>query len=467
MKIALVQAPCSFGVGMPPLALAYLYSTLKKAGYRAHVIDLSIMLYKQAADDQKICWDSNNGYRWYLEDSFYQLPFINEATYDKCIGHILAVRPDIIGFSVQNTSALFTLNIVKRIKSRCPGIKILLGGPNCYNLSGNDADWILPYGLQAFADIVIVGEGERTLVNVLARLKAKKSLEGCEGVLLPRGDKWVFNGLAPAIMDLDSLPYPDFSVYDLSAYTDWTEFPILTSRGCVMQCVFCTDTKFWSPYRFRSAGNIIKEMELIKRKYRNTSFAFNDSLINGNLPNLLRLCDLMVKRRLNVAWGGNFRIDKRIDIEVLKKIRQAGCRYFNLGIESASNKVLGLMRKGFTIEEAERFIGLCREAGIDIVVNWVVGFPGENDDDFMQTAAFIARYAGQIKRNTFSTLTINQFSYLEKHKEEFGIVLDGYHLGLWRSLDGQNTIEVRNRRLKMLEEIDQKGNKEYSVVRQT
>jgi radical SAM superfamily enzyme YgiQ (UPF0313 family) len=207
-------------------------------------------------------------------------------------------------------------------------------------------------------------------------------------------------------------------------------------------------------------------MKALHKKYRNRAFGFNDSVINGHLPNLLRLCDLMIQKKLNVSWGGNFRVDKRIDIEMLKKIKDAGCCYFVLGIESASNKILGRMHKGFTIEEAEQFIRQCGQAGIEIVANWVVGFPGETEEDFMQTARFIERHAGAIKRNTFSTLTINQFSYLEKHKEEFGIILEGYHLGLWKSADGQNTIEVRNRRLKFLEDIEHKNNKEYSVVRQ-
>jgi len=466
MKISLVQAPCSFGVEMPPLGLAYLYSTLVKAGYKTRVIDLSIMVYKGVPSDQKSYWDSNNGYRWYLEDRFYQLPFVSESTYEKCIRKILESDPDVIGFSVQNTSALFTLEIIKRIKSRYPGIRIILGGPNCYNLSGDDCNLVLPYGLQEFADIIVIGEGERTLLNVLSRLEAGESLSSCEGVAIVQDGKWVFKGMAPATMNLDDLPFPDFSIYDLKSYTDRKVFPLQISRGCVMQCVFCTDTKFWSPYRFRSAENVIAEMEAIRQKYRNRAFGFNDSVINGNLPNLLRLCDLMIQRKLNVSWGGNFRVDKRIDKEMLKKIRDAGCRYFIIGIESASNKILGLMRKGFTIEEAEQFIRQCGQVGIEVVANWVVGFPDETEEDFMKTVKFIMRHAGLIKRNTFSTLTINQFSYLAKHKEEFGVILNGYHFGLWRSVDGQNTMEVRNNRLKILEDIERENNKEYSIVRQ-
>lgn len=466
MKITLVQCPCSFGVEMPPLGLAYLYATLVKAGYEASVLDLSIKVYQEVTAEQKIYWDSNNGYQWYLEDSFHQLPFITEQVYEKCMDRILAATPDVIGFSVQNTSALFTLEILKRIKSRHPGVKIILGGPNCYNLTQDDNNLILPYGLQKFADVIVIGEGEQTLLTVLSRLQSGESLEGCKGVAIERNGKWVFPGMAPSIMNLNDLPFPDFSMLDLQAYTDPASLPIQTSRGCVMRCVFCTDTQFWHPFRFRNAENIVAEMETLHQKYGCRFFGINDSVINGNLSNLLRLCDLMIQKKLNVSWGGNFRVDKRIDTGMLQKIRKAGCCYVTLGIESGSNKILRLMGKGFTIEEAERFIIQCGQVGIDVVVNWIVGFPGETEEDFMQTYRFITKNVARIKRNTFSSLTINQFSRLEKRKEEFGVILDGYHLGLWRSVDGQNTIEVRNERLKRLEDIERKGNKEYSVVRQ-
>lgn len=467
MKTLLVQCPCSYGVDMPPLALAYLFSTLKQAGQEAIAVDLSIELYKKVAPWHKAHWESNNGYHWYLEDRFYKLPFLKEDVYEWCIKEILVQAPDIIGFSVQNTSACFTREIIRRIKQRDVAKKIILGGPNCYNLSGDDHNFILPYGLQEFADAVVVGEGEQTFLNVISRFNSGQSFDGCAGVAFPFGDRWVFNGPASAITNLDALPLPDFGIYDLRSYKNRNVFPIMTSRGCVMNCVFCTDTSFWSPYRHRSADNIIFEMEFVKKRYQNTAFSFNDSLVNGNQANLLRLCDLMIERKLNVSWGGNFRLSKSVSMDALRKIKESGCDYFILGIESASNRILRLMRKGFTIEDAGEFIIKCHQVGISIIANWIVGFPGETEDDFMETVQFLTKHKKLIKRNTFSALTINQFSYLSTHKEEFGVVLDGYHLGLWKSMDGNNTIELRNRRLNYLEELDRGFNKSYGVVRQT
>lgn len=466
MKILLVQCPCSYGAEMPPLGLAYLSSFLKMNNYDASILELSIILYERVGEEYKKYWDSNQGYCWYLKDVFEALPFINEDCYNEFVEKILSLESDILGFSIQNTSYLFTLEIIKRIRSIDPSKEIILGGPNCYNVSGDGADFRLHHDLQEFADIVVVGEGERTLLNLLHLIESNQPLDGCRGIAIPKDGGWVFNGLTECIEDLDGLPFPDFDAYDLTPYTDKNTLPILTSRGCAMRCVFCTDTYFWGPYRHRSPGNIIEEIMQRQKIYNNRSFSFNDSLVNGSHKNLIELCDLLIDKRLEISWGGNCRVDRRLDLSSLKKMKRAGCDYLILGIESASDKILQLMGKGFTIEETGRFIRDCNRAGIDIVANWIVGFPGETDEDFKKTASFILRNKRHIRRNTFSTLTINQFSYLQKHKEEFSITLDSPHLGLWRSRDGVNTIELRNSRLRYLEDIERKRCRDYNIVRQ-
>ena len=466
MKILLVQCPCSYGVEMPSLGLAYLSSFLEKNNYDVSVLDLSIILYERVDKKNKKYWDSNNGYCWYLTDVFKNLPFLTDQLYEDFVKKILSIDNDVLGFSVQNTSALFTLEIIKRITAKRPSKKIILGGPNCYNVSEEDSSFRLHHDLQELADVIVIGEGERTQLNVLRQIESNKPLDECRGIAIPKKERWVFNGFGEIIMNLDDLPFPDLAAYNLRAYTDKNSLPILTSRGCVMRCVFCTDTYFWKPYRYRSTENVIAEIIQRQKKYRNRFFSFNDSLINGNYRSLFDLCNLLISKKLRISWGGNFRIDKRLDLGFLRTMKKAGCEYLIVGIESGSNKILGLMRKGFTIKEAEHFLHNCNKVGIYIEANWIVGFPGETEEDYVTTRDFIINQAELIKKNTFSTLTINQFSYLDRHKEEFGIILDGSHLGLWHSTDGLNTIELRNSRLRYLEDIEAKRNKSYNIVRQ-
>ena len=467
MKVVLVQCPCSFGCEMPPLGLAYLASYLKKYNYDVSILDLSILLYERVAKEDKKYWLSSMGYSWYLTEVYKNLPFLSELLYDEFVSLILSLDSDLLGFSIQNTSALFTLEVIKRIKAKEPSKKIILGGPNCYNISADNDCFRLHHDLQNFSDIIVIGEGESILLNVVRNLENKLPLDECKGIVVKKKEKWHFTGYAQPIIDIDNFPFPDFSLFNINAYTDKSALPILTSRGCVMKCVFCTDTHFWMPYRYRSSNNVIMEMEENLEKYKNHSFSFNDSLINGSYSALLNTCNLIIKKNISIHWGGNFRIDKRVDLIMLKKMKTAGCEYINIGIESASNRVLKLMRKGFTIEDVENFINTCNKAGIRIIANWIIGFPGEEDEDFMATVEFIKRNNNLISRNTFSVLAINQFSYLERHKEEFGVILNGDHLGLWYSSDGKNTIEVRSSRLKCVENMESQRFKEYSIVRQT
>lgn len=467
MKILLNQCPCAFGAEMPPLGISYLSAFLKKNNCEVELLDLNIILYNRVPKEDKIYWDSNKGYCWYLVDFYKRLPFLCDEIYEEFVDNILSANIDILGFSVQNTSAIFTLEIIKRIRLKAPTKKIILGGPNCYNTEKKgDGSFRLPHNLQEFADVVIVGEGEQTLLSVIRNIESYSELGRCKGIAIPRGNGYIFNGFASPIVNLDDLPFPDYDEYNLEMYVNKSAMPVIASRGCVMKCVFCTDTNFWSTYRYRSAENVIAEIKYLYESYKRDFIGFNDSLINGNYRKLLEMCNLLIERKMNIRWGGNCRIDKRLDEGLLEKMRNSGCAYLILGIESASNKILKLMRKGFVIEEVDGFIHNCHKIGIEIIANWIIGFPGETEDDFMETVNFIKAHSDEIKRNTFSTLTINQFSYIEKHKDEFGVVCDTPHLGLWHSRDGSNTIKVRNQRLEYLENIEAGKNKEYNVVRQ-
>lgn len=451
---------------MPPLGLAYLSAFLKSRGVRVEVLDASIALYHAVDDISKEFWHSNKVYCWYLTDVYATLPFLSEEVYDNCVRSILSYPAEVIGFSVQNTSALFTLEIIKRIKAKDASRKIILGGPNCHNYSGDEADFKLLHDLHLYSDVVVVGEGEATLLDVLRCISAGKPLTRCKGVAIPFEGGFRFTGFAEPIKQLDKLPFPDLDAYQLNAYTDPKSLPILTSRGCVMKCVFCTDTYFWNPYRFRNTGNVFSEISRNKAKYNNRFFNFNDSLINGNLNNFMAVCGKLLKSKIDIKWAGNCRIDKRLSQNMLKKFKDSGCDYVVVGIESASDKILRLMRKGFTIAEAEQFLRACKDVGIEVDVNWIVGFPGEEEEDFNQTTEFIVRNQDIIKTNTFNMLTVNQFSYLERNKEEFGIILEGPHRGLWHTKDGRNTIDVRMKRLNVLETVTKQAQHKYQVVRQ-
>ena len=173
----------------------------------------------------------------------------------------------------------------------------------------------------------------------------------------------------PLIRKIDDLPFPDFSDFDWSRYPNPRLIPIMSSRGCVLKCSFCYETVYWKKFRVQSAKRIADEIQFqvenhpmkaeVEASPDRFYFMFADSLVNGYLKNLLRMCDELIERELDVEWGGQATIDKRMTSEVLAKLRQAGCLGLCFGLESGSQPVLDKMGKKFQVPEAVQLLRTC------------------------------------------------------------------------------------------------------------
>lgn len=444
MKIALVQCP-AFGIDRPPLALGYLAAFLRTRGYEVTILDFNVDLYSKIDEKNREFWDFEYVFNWI--DNLLREGLLSENYFQDWAGQILALNPEVVGFSVQSSSLEATIKLAKKIKDILPGITIIAGGPLHLSYSIDHAYYLLQLERESkrkIIDVIVLGEGEETLVEVLERIERKSSLEGCLGTVVWEDNRIIKNELRPLIGNLDSIPFPEFKDFPLNNYKYKNRLPILGSRGCIHRCVFCDDTLMWRYYRYRSAEDIIEEMKL--RKKEGVEFLeFNDLLINGNLQQLSRLCDLIIKERLDIRWGGSVCINKHMDFIFLKKLKMAGCCYLNYGIESASPKVLDEMNKGFTIEEAKKVIEDTYKAGISVCTNWIVGFPTETYGDFEETLNFVKDNIRYLKNNIMvNSFILKGSSILFKNKEKFDIVSDNERN--WYSLGGLNTFEERKKR---------------------
>ncbi|MFH0984783.1 MAG: radical SAM protein [Candidatus Omnitrophota bacterium] len=460
MKITLVQCP-AFGIDRPPLALGYLAAFLREQGQAVRVFDFNADLYAHAEEAHKRFWEFSYVFQWMNQDYFSQQKVLSESHYAQWAEMLLRDDPDILGFSVQSSSLICSLKLAREIRKRATAPAIVFGGPLHLSYSIEHADHLLQMkddvGRQ-LVDVVVLGEGEETLLDIARRLEAKESLRGCPGTVIRAEDgKILRNGPRSLIENLDILPFPDFHDFP-SVYKYDRRWPILGSRGCVNRCVFCDDALMWRRYRYRSAANIFQEMKL--RKEQGAEFLeFNDLLINGNSSELLKLCNLLIGGKLGLTWGGSACVGRNLDREMLKKLKQAGCCYLNFGIESASPKILKDMNKSFTISEVQRVITEAHRAGMDVCTNWIVGFPTEREEDFQQTLQFITRFFKLLRKNLMvNSFILKDASLLARHKEKFGVVAgDGWN---WVSQDGANTVEVRKRRYdEFLATIERLGDK--------
>ena len=449
MKIALVQ-PLPWGVFDPPVALAQLSSYLKHKGYKVEVIDINIELYNSRKEEYKTIWAIEQSGFWHNQSNVSKFFKDNIRIIEDYIKKILVFEPQIIAFSVNSASLHFTLEFIKRIKEVNPKIKIVFGG----------AMFLVPADIESilqndYVDIVILGEGEEPLSELLEILKEGKSLSQCRGICFKQNGKIVSTESRSLLKDLDSLPFLDFTDLPLDKYDPpghlGRHISIMTSRGCPQMCVFCGPKAYWPGYRTMSGKRIYEEIKYhIQNHPEIEHVEFLDLLFNGSIKTLTDFCDLMISNpvKQSLRWHANAIIRPEMTPELLRKMKRAGCHHLTYGIESGSQHVLDLMRKRYRIEDADKVVKSTHEAGIQVTCNFMFGFPGETEEDFQQTLKFIKRNGKYIATAYPSRTycTIEPHSYLEKHMEEFAIVSNPRNNLYWESKDGKNQFPIRLKR---------------------
>lgn len=442
MKIALIQCP-AWGRQNPPLALSLLAGQLRETGKTVHLFDLNNELFNKASDEDKLLWQLNNEGFWLDKDAVSALVGRYDGFIREQIDKILQSGADAVGFSVFNSSKEASHLIASGLKNKRKDLKIVFGGPQCaLHMQGQGI-------IQSDAvDIVVTGEGEAILGELVALFDETKELKACRGILFKKSRVVVKCDDRAPIENLDKLAFADFHDFDLCSYAEPQRLPIYMSRGCINKCVYCNENLFWGPYRQRSGKRVFEEMQFQSSRHQEVRhFDFVDSLVNANLKELASMADLIVCNNLKITWAGQAIINPHMSYDVLKKLKESGCICLAYGIESGSQKVLDLMGKKFLIEDAQRVIRDTHRVGIHAVTNFMFGFPGEEEEDFRQTLDFVSRnkeFIASINPSPAFT-AIGVGTYLYNHMHEYNLDLTGGHL-LWKSKDGKNTYETRKRR---------------------
>jgi anaerobic magnesium-protoporphyrin IX monomethyl ester cyclase len=193
------------------------------------------------------------------------------------------------------------------------------------------------------------------------------------------------------VEDLDSLPFPDRSVVDLSRYlpspTFYHRLPhesIIGSRGCPFQCTFChTDPHT----RMRSARNIVDEIEMLHRDHSVVDVAFWDDTFTLSERRATKVCDELLRRNLRIDWCVNARADK-VNLALLRHMKRAGCWRVLYGIESGVQKNIDTLKKELTLEQITEAVRMTNRAGIEAYGTFMFGIPGETYQEGLQTIDF-------------------------------------------------------------------------------
>jgi len=452
MKISLVLCP-NWGTETPHMGIALLAANLRRHSHDVRVFDLNIRVQRGIQGNRDI-WKTEDVRQWSKADFTADFIVEKNATMDIFVEEILASDAHIIGFSIYNSTYFTSLELARRIKKKDSSKIIIFGGQFCYPKI--NAETLARYEC---VDIVVIGEGEDVLIEIINKLEATEKIDFCAGIIFKDNGNLVSCGLREPIANLDDLPFADFSDFTLSMYDNPSQLPIFLSRGCPYACVFCSTKLFWMRYRAMSGERVFKEIEYRMDRYKDVHFfTFNDHVMNADMRNLSVLCDLIIdaksKRKQNnpnwekVGWSGAAVLRDGMTTDFLKKMKDAGCVELEYGAESGSTRVRKLMKKSpYEIDILEQVIRDTYAVGIGARVNFMFGFPGETEEDFQETLTFLKRnkdYFSQVHPSE-SFCCIDQGTYLFERPEEFGVI-DKHSSLFWSTSDGKNTYPERLRR---------------------
>jgi len=168
---------------------------------------------------------------------------------------------------------------------------------------------------------------------------------------------------------------------------------IIVSKGCPGNCLFCQPTLrklTGNKVRYRSVENVLKEIKFLIKEYKIKSIDIGVDEATYNKEWIMNFCNALIKEKIGIKWGLASRVDT-VDKEMLNKMAEAGCLYVSYGIETGSQKIMNILRKGTTVKQAENALKWTEEAGICGRANIIVGSPGENWETINETIDFIKR----------------------------------------------------------------------------
>ncbi|MBW3015139.1 B12-binding domain-containing radical SAM protein [Candidatus Woesearchaeota archaeon] len=312
------------------------------------------------------------------------------------IVNLIPTDTDIVGISVHSgVSHTISLRIIEEIRKCEPlkHIKVVLGGMHATTLYNE---------FVGHADYVVLGEAEESLLELVRGVEGKKRIEEIDGIAYKKDDKLFVKPKTRFINDLDSLPFPAIDLLPLENYwkigsahgpTSGKYLFLITSRGCWYNCNFCGNTSFWkSSWRFRSANNVVDEMEYHSRKYDVDLFHIQDPNFSFKKERVIEFCKEIIKRNLKVRWSLPSGIKlETIDEETLEWMKKAGCEYFNFSPESGSKRILKMMNKPVDLDLMLKLIKKASELGIKKGACFIIGYSGENEEDRKLTRQYLKK----------------------------------------------------------------------------
>lgn len=374
-----------------PLGVAYIAAVLLKAGYQVKIYN------------QDVHHNPDNHLREYLDKNRFDV-----------IG---------LGFIAGYYQYRKILNLSKEINHSKNRPFFVIGG---HGPSPEPKFFLEKTG----ADVAVLGEGEDTIVELLAAVESRTSLKNIKGIAFKDGSSVVVNERRPLIKDIDSIPLPAHHLFPIEYYRllraphiASSEFSlnVISGRGCPFTCAFCY--RLDTGLRIRSNESIIEEIKFLKSKYGIGYITFADELLMSSVERTASLCEALIKSALKIKWYCSGRLNYAKP-ELLKLMKRAGCVYISYGIEAMDNEVLKKMKKGLTTNIITEGIVETLKAGISPGFNIIFGNIGDNKETLNKGVEFLIKHDDGADLRTIRPVTPYPGSPLYYYAIEKGLLRD-------------------------------------------
>lgn len=292
------------------------------------------------------------------------------------------IRPDFLLvqiFTMNRVEASRTIRLARELR---PQTKIIVGGVHA-SIFYRQLLENLPI------DYIVVGEGEETIIELLAALRGGKGVDTIRGIAYLRDGAVVTTPSRPLLADLDTLPFPR---HELFITPERSMACILTSRGCPFKCSFCclyTISK--RKYRVRSVENVVAEVEYILANFPNiTTIQVSDDTFTLNQQRAIDFCKEIVRRNIRINFTCSARV-KPASKELFDWMERAGFISIGFGLETGSERLMKSIHKNVTQDDVVRAFEMLKDSKMSITTFLMVGFPGETFETVEETVRFVKR----------------------------------------------------------------------------
>jgi len=333
----------------PPLGIAYIAAVLEQLGHEVKIMD------SQALNLTR-------------EESRRMMENFN---------------PDIVGATCMTSTIRGALEVAEMAKEISPDTITMLGGAQLFLYPKETLQ-------HKCVDFGVAGEGEIVLPDLIDAVEGRKHFKKIDGLVYRDGKKILYNPARRCVENLDSLPFPARHLLPNEKYFSiLAKYPfatMITSRGCPYKCGFCFKKNLDYNLRFRSAENVVDEIEMILEMGFKDIWFYDDNF-TANRKHAVAICKEIVGRGLDASWETLTRIDC-VDRKLLGMMKKAGCRRLRYGIENGNQGILNLMKKNTTLEQARRAVKMTKEAGIETFCFFMIGYPTETSENIKRTIDF-------------------------------------------------------------------------------